>query len=120
MPTVSEDWHWQKAKQDAMVEDFILGNDSTDVLSARLFGLGLRGDYLKAEVRQADERREEHREAARRYWRPTTFRVIVFERGRKSQIIRFISEDAASNAINLLRKQPDVQLAVRTRIYATG
>src|SRR3954471_23290661 len=56
--TVSESaWRELKEKQDAMVEEFINGIDSEHVLRARLYGLGLRGDYLESEVRQAIARR---------------------------------------------------------------
>ena len=60
--SVSEDWHAKKERQDAFIQAYLDAkphsiDDSEDVLRARLFGLGLRGDYLAAEVRQAVGRR---------------------------------------------------------------
>lgn len=56
--TVSESkWRELKERQDAMINEFLDGVDSEDVLLARLYGLGLRGDYLESEVRQAKARK---------------------------------------------------------------
>ena len=60
--TVAEDWHAKKELQDAYVQQFIDAKPgdvdaSESVLMARLSGLGLRGDYLMAEWRQATVRR---------------------------------------------------------------
>ena len=62
MPTVSEGWHVKKEMQDAIIDGFINAQSgsidaSESVLMARLSGLGLRGDYLASEVRQAMARR---------------------------------------------------------------
>lgn len=51
-------WKEQKAKQDRIIEEYLNGTDNKDVLMARLYGLGLRGDYLTAEVNQAVGRKE--------------------------------------------------------------
>jgi hypothetical protein len=111
MPTVSENWDAKKVRQDAIIEAFIQGDDSPDVLRARLFGLGLRSDYLAAEVFQATGRRQARLAALNK---EPLFRVLVFEQGREPQVIRFMNSEAAENAIHLLRKQPNVQLASRT------
>jgi hypothetical protein len=56
--TIAESkWHENKEKQDAMVNEFIAGHDSVEVLKARLYGLGLRGDYLESELAQAVARK---------------------------------------------------------------
>ena len=62
--TYVEDWHAKKEKQDAIVQNFIQAkpgdiDSSESVLMARLSGLGLRGDYLASEVRQAMARRHD-------------------------------------------------------------
>ena len=62
--TVASDWHAKKEKQDAYVQNFIEANPgdidaSESVLMARLKGLGLCGDYLASEVRQAMARRHD-------------------------------------------------------------
>lgn len=108
MPTVSEDWHAKKVKQDAMVDEFINGVDSEAVLRARLYGLGLRGDYLESEVQQAFMRRYDRNKKP-----PAICAIMVFEHNREPQMIRFINGAAAENAIKLLRRQPNIQLACR-------
>jgi len=67
MPTVDSDWHAKKERQDAMINAFLEAKPHTidgshDVLRARLWGLGLRGDYLDAEVRQAVGRKQAMKE----------------------------------------------------------
>lgn len=64
MPTVADDWHVKKEMQDAIIDSYINAaptsiDASESVLMARLSGLGMRGDYLASEVRQAMARRHD-------------------------------------------------------------
>jgi hypothetical protein len=68
MPTVSEStWLDRKERIEQTISDFVGAkrlsiDDSVDVLSARLFGLGLRGQDLKTEVRLAEMEKIQYRE----------------------------------------------------------
>ena len=61
MPTVAEStWLETRERIQQCVKDFVDArfrdiDDSEDILSARLFGLGLRGQDLKSEVYRAAE-----------------------------------------------------------------
>jgi hypothetical protein len=67
MPTVAESmWLARKERVDEAVRDFVKAargsvDDSVDVLSARLFGAGLRGQDLKSQVRLAEMEKSEHK-----------------------------------------------------------
>ena len=66
MPTISESpWQEKRERIAICVQDFIEAkplsiDDSEHVLSARLFGLGLRGQDLRHEVHRAVTEKLEH------------------------------------------------------------
>lgn len=106
MPTVSEDWHAKKEKQDAILKRYVGGELSLAVLEASLYALGLRNDYLASEVRFAITSRFQ---VVKRNIKPV--KIIVMECGRDPQCLRFTNLESADNAIKLLRKQPEIMLA---------
>lgn len=113
MPTQSESlWRANKERQDQCVQDYLNGIDSEDVLRARLYGLGLRGDYLESEMRFANTFKVERTPAPK-----IIYMVMVMERGRIPEYIRFINEASAIFAVGLLRKQPGVIFASRATDY---
>lgn len=112
MPTVSEDWHAKKEKQDAILKRYVAGEFGFFAMKASYFALGLRGDSLSHEVRRAKLLRESKEVDTGTNW-PPIVEVFVMEYGRQPQYLRFVSSDAADNAIKLLRKQPNVALATR-------
>lgn len=67
MPTISEPtWQDRRERIEQAVKDFVEAkplsiDDSVDVLTARLFGLRLRGTVLKTEVRLAEMQKIEYR-----------------------------------------------------------
>lgn len=107
-------WKQNKETQDRYVDEFINGTDSEDILRARLCGLGLRGDYLASEVHQAVARKADRYPARHRKF---ISMIMVMERGRQTEYIRFINPESANKAIELLRKQPNVMLASRCTDY---
>ena len=116
MPTISEDWHAKKERQDAYINAFLEAKPHTidgsyDVLRARLWALGLRGDYLDSEMRQAVARKADRTNPPGNY-----AQVVVIERDCKTtKRFRFNSIESADKAVELLRKQPNVLLATRQR-----
>lgn len=67
MPTVSEPtWRDIQERAERVIKEFVEAkhfsvDDSADVLRARLFAYGLRGDDLKSAVRLAEEKKREYR-----------------------------------------------------------
>lgn len=69
MPTISEPtWQDRDERIKIAVRDYVEAkprtiDDSVDVLEARLFALGMRGQDLHTEAYAAQVRKEEHRKA---------------------------------------------------------
>lgn len=111
MPTVSEPvWTETAVRIERIKLDFINGVDTEAVLSARLFGAGLRGQDLDAEIVMA-----KYAKLDKHHMKPEPMNVLVMERDGKSTILRFINAEAAGVAVKLLRKQPNILFASRVR-----
>lgn len=109
MPTISEPtWVEQEARTQRILDEFAYGNDSQDVLRARLYGNGLRGIDLDAAYRIAVCRRNVTQAKP-----PQPAKVFVMERDGTQSTIRFRDEFHAGEAVKLLRKQPNVLFANR-------
>lgn len=108
MPTVSEpQWPIQDEKTQAIIEDFLQGHDTYTVFRARLFGVGLRSEDLRAVVRQSIELKEARMPAEK----PS--KVLVMERGGAHTTLRFTNDFHAGRAVEMLRRQPNVIFANR-------
>lgn len=115
MPTISESpWPDLKDKKQLILDQYINAaphsvDDSEDVLRARLFGLGYRlKSSVDTEVNLANMAKREKRGVMERQ-----NTIMVMENGREPVKIRFKDAAAADNAIELLRRQPNVRLATK-------
>jgi len=111
MPTISEPLWPEVNRRIAQIKtDFINGTDSEAVLSARLFGAGLRGQDLDAAIMEA-----KFKKAEKHHMKPEPMNVLVMERDGTASVLRFNNPESAANAVSLLRRQPNVRFAARVR-----
>lgn len=112
MPTISEPlWPEQDDKINAIVADFINGVDTEGVFKARLFGTGLRGQDLTSIYNVTMDAVIEKGLARVARYEPR--KVLVMERGGATRTINFKDAHCAANAVELLRRQPNVLFAAR-------